>query len=309
MKTILAAAFLSLFFPFILSAEENSLPQSANWLIDCDAQALNQSRLGKFLLAKASENPKLSQKMQGLKSAFGLDLEKIRRLSAFGSGERQSGTAFLSGGINAFQLEGFAALSEKVEIKEHGDRKIYSLKKGSFHALAQDSLAVASKERLLLDALNERKQKSTDRVHPLTSFVRTLGGGDSPLLVFAADLSEVSRFQDKLKPEQKAILQKFKRLALILDEEGDDLRIRVHLQAADQEVANHLEKVTRGWPSLLALFHGASADLDEALANLSFSVNRKDRTVSMTALIAHAFLERKVEEKIAGKATQGKITQ
>ena len=53
----------------------------------------------------------------------------MRDIYAYGSGEKDEGTAIIRGGINSKQLEGFASLNDKVEIDEYQNTKTYSFKK------------------------------------------------------------------------------------------------------------------------------------------------------------------------------------
>jgi hypothetical protein len=102
-KTLLTLFTLSLSASW-LPAKEINFPDSANWIISFDVKKFQEARMGKFIMGKMSEDPNVNQKMLGLKNAFGVDLLKIREISAFGSGEKDKGTALISGGINSKQL-------------------------------------------------------------------------------------------------------------------------------------------------------------------------------------------------------------
>ena len=71
--------------------------------------------MGKFIMEKIKNAPNINQKMDGLKNAFGIDFKEMREIYAFGSGEKDKGTAIIRGGINSKQLEGFASLNDKVD--------------------------------------------------------------------------------------------------------------------------------------------------------------------------------------------------
>ena len=145
-----------------LPAKEINFPDSSNWVISFNVEKFHESRMGKFIMGKMSEDPNVNQKMQGLKNAFGVDLLKIREISAFGSGEKDKGTALISGGINSKQLEGFASLNDKAEIDKVGNKKTYTFKKGSLGILSGDSVAIASNKELLKEALIPKNaQKKT----------------------------------------------------------------------------------------------------------------------------------------------------
>ena len=103
-------------------------------------------------MGKINETPNMKQKMDGLKNAFGVDLLKIRAVSAYGSGEKDKGTAF-DGGIRSQQLEGFASLNDKVVIDEVGKVKTYTFNKGSLGILSEESVVIASNKELLVEGL------------------------------------------------------------------------------------------------------------------------------------------------------------
>ena len=276
--------------------------------------------MGKFIMGKMSEDPNVNQKMQGLKNAFGVDLLKIREISAFGSGEKDKGTAIISGGINSKQLEGFASLNDKVEIDKVGNKKTYTFKKGSLGILSGDSVAIASNQELLKEALIPKNAKK--KPSPLHSFVQSINQEEPPIIWFGANALKVNRLQNKIKADPttnaqklaqdiskslnsvmvgEIMFKKFRNIAIFLDETNDHRRIKVYFQSANDEVADHLENIFRSWPSLLALADGMNPELDEVMKHLKFSVIREKKSVGMSALLSHSFFETKVNEEIEKK--------
>ena len=276
--------------------------------------------MGKFIMRKMSEDPNVNQKMQGLKNAFGVDLLKIREISAFGSGEKDKGSAIISGGINSKQLEGFASLNDKVEIDKVGNKKTYTFKKGSLGILSGDSIAIASNQELLKEALIPKNAKK--KPSPLHSFVQSINQEEPPIIWFGANVLKVNRLQNKIKADPTTTAQKlaediskslnsvmvgeimfkkFRNIAIFLDETNDHIRIKVYFQSTNDEVADHLENIFRSWPSLLALADGVNPELDEVMKHLKFSVIREKKSVGMSALLSHSFFETKVNEEIEKK--------
>lgn len=318
-KTLLTLFLLSLSAAY-LSANEKIFPESANWLVSFDVKAFHQSRMGKFILDKMNEEPNINQKMQGLKMAFGVDLSKIREISAFGSGEKDMVTALIRGGINSKQLEGFASLNDKVEIGDIGDKKTYTFKKGSLGILSGDSVAVASNKELLKEALIPKNAKK--KPSPLHSFVHSINNEEEPIMWFAANVLKVNMLQNKIKADQETtpkqlaesiskslnsvivseiLFKKFRNIAFFMDETNDHIRLKVYLQSANDEVAEHLENIFRSWPSLLVLTDGVNPELDEVMKHVKFSVLREKKSVGMTVLLSHSFFETKVNEEIKKK--------
>ena len=320
MRKILLRLSILLLSVTSLLAKEKNFPESANWLISLDMEAFHDSRMGKFIMKKMNETPNINQKMEGLKNAFGVDLLKIREISAFGSGEKDVGTALVRGGINSKQLEGFASLNDKVEIGDIGDKKTYTFKKGSLGILSGDSVAIASNQELLKEALIPKNAKK--KSSPLHSFVQSINQEQAPIMWFGANVLKVNRLQNKIKADQttttkklaediskslksvmvgEIMFKKFRNIAIFLDETNDHIRIKVYFQSANDEVADHLENIFRSWPSLLALADGINPELDEVMKHLKFSVIREKKSVGMTALLSHSFFETKVDEEIEKK--------
>ena len=282
----------------LISAKDYKITQNANWMMTLNGEAFHQSRMGKFIMGKINEAPNLHQKMQGLKIAFGVVLMGFREVYAFGTGEKDQGTAFLHGGINSKQLEGFASLNDKVEIDEYENTKTYKFQKGTLGILSKDSVVVASNKDLLKESL---KVKSGDKKNALHTFVDSIEKKQDPIISIGANLLKVSKLEKKIKPEQEIILKKFKNMVIFLDETEDHIKISSFLQATKSETANHLENIFRSWPSLLALAKGANKELDEVMKNVEFSVTRDGKTVGITTLVSHAFFESKVEEELEKK--------
>jgi len=337
MKKNLPTLFLLSLSAACLPAKEKNFPESANWLISFDMEAFNQSRMGKFITGKMNEDPNINQKMQGLKNAFGVDLLKIREISAFGSGEKDMGTALIRGGINSKQLEGFASLNDDVEIGDIGNKKTYTFKKGAWGILSGDSIAVASNKELLKETLIPKNAKK--KPSPLHSFVHSINKENAPIIYFAANMLRVNRLQNKIlsgnlktKPEQatnakqlaenisksltlnslmvgEILFKKSRNMAFFLDETTDHIRIKVYFQSANDEAAEHLENIFRSWPSLLALTDGVNPELDEVMKHVKFSVLRDKKSVGMTVLLSHSFFETKVNEEIKKKKKAKEVSK
>jgi len=303
-----------------LPAKEINFPDSSNWVIYFNVEKFHESRMGKFIMGKMSEDPNVNQKMQGLKNAFGVDLLKIREISAFGSGEKDKGTALISGGINSKQLKGFAFLNNKVEIDKVGNKKTYTFKKGSLGILSGDSVAIASNKELLKEALIPKNAQK--KLSPLNSFVQSINQEQAPIISFGANALKVNRIQNKIKADQttnakklaediskslksvmvgEIMFKKFRNIAILLDETNDHIRIKVYFQSTNDEVADHLENIFRSWPSLLALADGLNPELDEVMEHLKFSVVREKKSVGMCALLSHTFFETLVNEELEKK--------
>ncbi len=170
------------------------IPSSANWIAHLDFEAFRSSEIGAFVLQDILKAPHIEQKMTGLKNAFGVDIDQLGFVTAYGSGEKNVGVVYAQGGFNTKQLEGFASLNEKVEIKTVNGQKIYSAPKVAFSPLGPDSMIAATNEELLKAGLNARlgnntKQKENPILDHLNELVKR------PIATITAQIPKVRKME------------------------------------------------------------------------------------------------------------------
>ena len=93
---------------------KEKIPPSANWIAHLDFEAFRSSKIGALVLEEIRKFPQMKQKLDGLKIGFGVDIDQLGFVTAYGSGAKNEGVIFAKGGFNTKQLEGFASLNEKV---------------------------------------------------------------------------------------------------------------------------------------------------------------------------------------------------
>ena len=124
--------------------ELDNVSAQANWMIHVDFEGLLKTEVGQFLLAEIKKQPNAQRQLAGIKAAFGVDIEGLGNLTAFGRGENEKGIAIASGGFNAKQLEGFIALNEKIETSTHAGKTIYSENKKAFAIIDEDAIVAGT---------------------------------------------------------------------------------------------------------------------------------------------------------------------
>jgi hypothetical protein len=110
-KTCFLLTFLGAMASLCVSASTpnpNHIPKDANWVAHFDFQSILNSKIGSALMAEAQKDPGFTQKLNGIKAVFGLDLEKLGSATAYGTGKKDEGVVIAKGGINSLQIEGFA---------------------------------------------------------------------------------------------------------------------------------------------------------------------------------------------------------
>lgn len=285
------------------------IPSSANWIAHLDFEAFRSSEIGAFVLEDILKAPHIEQKMTGLKNAFGVDIDKLGFVTAHGSGKKDEGFIYAQGGFNTKQLEGFASLNEKVEIKTVKGHKIYSAPKVAFSPLGPDSMIAATNEELLKAGLNARlgnntKQKNNPILDRLNELVK------KPIATITAQIPKVRKMEKpgrSISTTEQAIMEKLDWAGVALGESGESIRIACVMNTENIKTAEHMENILRGVSSLLSLsteiepLFQNDPKLNKIIPHIKTSVSRKSQVVGMQLEMDTAFLLEMIEQEMAKK--------
>ena len=285
------------------------IPQNANWVAHVNIETFRSSEVGSFVLKEILKLPQMKQKLNGLKIGFGVDIDQLGFVTAYGSGAKNEGVIFAKGGFNTKQLEGFASLNEKVEIKTVKGQKIYSSPKVAFSPLGPDSMIAATKEELLKAGLNARlgnnkKQKNNPILDRLNELVK------KPIATITAQIPKVRKMEKPLKsisPTEQAIMEKLDWAGFALGESGASIQIACVMNTEDIKTAEHMENILRGVSSLLSLsteiepLFQNDPKLNKIIPHIKTSVSRKSQIVGMQLEMDTAFLLEMIEQEMAKK--------
>jgi len=285
------------------------IPQNANWVAHVNIETFRSSEVGSFVLKEILKLPQMKQKLDGLKIGFGVDIDQLGFVTAYGSGAKNEGVIFAKGGFNTKQLEGFASLNEKVEIKTVKGQKIYSSPKMAFSPLGPDSMIAATKEELLKAGLNARlgnnkKQKNNPILDRLNELVK------KPIATITAQIPKVRKMEKPLKSisaTEQAIMEKLDWAGLSLGESGESIRIACVMNTENIKTAEHMENILRGVSSLLSLsteiepLFQNDPKLNKIIPHIKTSVSRKSQIVGMQLEMDTAFLLEMIEGEMAKK--------
>jgi hypothetical protein len=289
------------------------IPQNANWVAHVNFETFRSSEVGSFVLKEILKLPQMKQKLDGLKIGFGVDIDQLGFVTAYGSGAKNEGVIFAKGGFNTKQLEGFASLNEKVEIKTVKGQKIYSDPKGAFSPMGPDSMIAATKEELLKAGLNARlgnnkKQKNNPILVRLNELVK------KPIATITAQIPKVRKMEKPLKSisaTEQAIMEKLDWAGLSLGESGASIEIACVMNTEDIKTAEHMENILRGVSSLLSLsteiepLFQNDPKLKKIIPHIKTSVSRKSQIVGMELEMDTSFLLEIIEQEMA-KRRKGK---
>ena len=283
------------------------IPQNANWVAHVNFETFRSSEVGSFVLKEILKLPQMKQKLDGLKIGFGVDIYQLGFVTAYGSGAKNEGVIFAKGGFNTKQLEGFASLNEKVEIKTVKGQKIYSSPKVAFSPMGPDSMIAATKEELLKAGLNARlgnnkKQKNNPILDRLNELEK------KPIATITAQIPKVRKMEKPLKsisPTEQAIMEKLDWAGFALGESGASIQIACVMNTEDIKTAEHMENILRGVSSLLSLsteiepLFQNDPKLNKIIPHIKTSVSRKSQIVGMQLEMDTAFLLEMIEQEMA----------
>lgn len=303
---LFASLFSSAIHCFCASGPNpNHIPKDANWVAHFDFQSILNSEIGSVLMAEAQKDPGFTQKLNGIKAVFGLDLEKLGTATAYGTGKKDEGVVIAKGGINSVQIEGFAGLNENVTIQKKGKKSLYSFKKGAFCSLGPDSIIASTNKKLLVPGLDAITGKNPGRKNN-QMITHLCAKMENPMAIMTVRVPEVLGIMREGKPisaPEAAIMKKADLMGFALSEKGSTMRMVMAVQAENEETAEHLENILRGGSSLLAL--GADMDIDpnlnEILPLVKTAVSREKRIVGLELTMDSAFLIEKMMAEIQKK--------
>ena len=257
----------------------------SNWVVHADMEALRKSKVGAFIISKAKENPESAKGINMLKVVFGLDVDAIKHIAAFGRGEPNKAIFTAKGGFDTERLQSMLELNESYSAKKHGDTVIHLVDQNTAE---QKAIAFTAKDELVGSNTTGFTQHQVDVINGKSPSLENTGIYQAittalphPILVGAANVKGVAEFSKPVKGPEAVIIQKTNAIGLAVSESNGMLMAVVLLEAYDEETAVHVENIARGFTSLLALGGDIEPELAELLSKTKTKVARKGRTVSI----------------------------
>lgn len=277
----------------------------SNWVIHADLEALRKSEVGSFIIAKAKQDPEIAKGINSLKVIFGLDIDALSSLTAYGRGEPKKGIISAQGGIDAERLQALVALNQSYSSEKHGDTVIHIFDKHTGDAkaaafTAKDALMLSPSAGFTKHGLDVASGKAP-ALEPKGIYQVVSSALPRPILMAAVNIKGIAEFIKAADGPEAAIIQKANAIGLVVGETGDKLMAAVILEASDEETASHVENVVRGFTSLLSLGADMEPDLAELLAKTKTSVTRDGRIVSVKLGIDNDIVKGTIAREMAKK--------
>ncbi len=283
--------------------ELGKVSAQANWMVHVDFESLLKTDVGQFLLAEIKKQPNARRQLAGIKAAFGVDIDGLGNLTAYGRGENEKGIAIASGGFNAKQLEGFIALNEEIEASNHAGKTIYSENEKAFAIIGEDTIVAGTGADYVKHGIDvmDGKEPSREADKILNELAKAI---PYPVAQGIADLKGIMKFNPPMKAPEAAMLKKASAIGLSVGEVDGEVRVAAVMKTADESTAGHLENVLRGAASLMTL----GSDLDPKVAELASAikthVSREGSHVRIYLGVSADLVKEEMAKEMAKKKVQ-----
>ncbi|MBO94767.1 MAG: hypothetical protein CMI32_07715 [Opitutales bacterium] len=284
-KAFFTLPIASLFLMGPASANQLDLSQvadDANWVMHMDFDASRSSKIGSFILDKIEGNEEAVERIEKMKTTFGVDMKGFSSLTMFGNGEHKKGIAILTGGLNVKKLIDFAELNESLQTSRVGRHEIHSFNKDKRHPMAfaalKGNVIVGGPDADFVSrGINLVKGKAASR-EPIGLLGELRQIIAKPGFIAYLDVAKAAKFHD-LKEGEAAMVEKIDSAGVVAGETDGELKMAAILKTADEETAKQVEDMVRGMLAMAAL----SKESDPRLAKIleSQSVKRDGNSVNV----------------------------
>ena len=256
----------------------------AKWLAHLDMQALKDSMIGGFALARAKEE---IAKENGTPVSIDIDLvaEEVHSVTAYGTSfdkePGKSSVLIVRTGprarsiIDAYIASMEMKLEGKTGIKRLDDKAYdtYLIGNEVYASFLRDDLCVSSKSYDQIEKAQRVIEGESGNLEESDSELLIKIGAGFFFLATANGLDSIGEV-----PPQAKILQKAKGGQLVLGERGEMFRVNLALSTPDAEVSSQLSRIIQGMVALASFAEVGNESLNTLVNNLD--VEETDRYVS-----------------------------
>jgi hypothetical protein len=244
--------------------DKSHVPADSRWVIHADLERLRESEIWNLAITEFSE--KHQKKIDAITEAIGSNpTTDFAGVTVYGLDEEQeNAVALIYARYNKDKLISILEKNEKYDQGSYRDYTLYhwiddktdNIKTGIF---ALNNLIVISDSQKQVEdfidmLLQDKVSLETAPESPLSGLTANAG---NPILLLAADeLSTISRGRNN-----RAIAQNSRQVILGLDEEGENLYLKIDLEANSQTAAGQIEEVIAGIKSFINLQHSQNPDV------------------------------------------------
>ena len=251
----------------------------SKWMIHLDIDAVLASEIGQDGKSKLQE-PAAKEKLQAIKEAFGIDLEKgLHGVTAYGNGDRDNGVLIAHADADKQKLLNFAKLNEGYEKSSYNGHKIHSID----DKRKQTHVCFHSPGTIVVAQTKDLVQKGVDLLDGKNAAIKVNKGMrsiseelDNPMMIAYGDFSGIKEITDNPKA---AMLKMASSTGIAVGESLGIVKAAMFLEAVDADSCQQIESIVRGIMALGSLQRDKQPDLAK-LSN-AFNVERKENLLKV----------------------------
>ncbi len=272
--------------PFLLcevsasTLQKSIIPEDADWVIHFDVEKFSSTRFGDQLLN--NENILgLTQKNARFHDKYQIDiLNDMKGFTVYGSGKDEENTVVcLRGNFDQAYLLGLLAEEESHKEVQYGNFIIHTWDYQEAGVFVEDDLALIAQDvtaiRKALDVITGKKANIT------TSSLMSTMNEIPPNVFFTALARDISELAEHEK--DVFIFRKTESALFTVEEEKEDINLRLNFTVKTLEDAQNMESVIRGLISLAKMqMEEAQRDILRPLEEIGISTEGKNIRVMLS---------------------------
>ena len=280
MKTIIS--ILSLILTFSLGAktfDPNKVSSTSNWIMHLDFDSMRESEIGIFVEESYNKIPGVQEKLDWVKSNYGIDMQKVSNFTMFGSGEKHKAIGIMEGGVNSENVAKFADSQDFISKNKIGKYEVFSLNKGrhpmAYAPLKKGKLIVGPDANYVSDGIALARGKAEGYGgHSLLR--KLLKKSLSPGFMVFADLNGISEDID-MDHRAKRMTEVMNAFGMSINEHLGYLKLSGIIEAKSEKSSEQIENMIRGGYAMMKMSFPKDQNIDSMIRD--FSIQRNDSTL------------------------------
>lgn len=276
--------------------------KDANWLMHMDFDAMRKSEIGSFIQSSMEKIPEAVDRMDDVKSRYGIDLNGFSYLTMSGNGEKDKGIAIMKGGLDSDKMIEFAESKGSLEESLIGKQTVYSSSKGkrpmAFTVMKKGVVVGGPDSDYVSEGILLAKGKAPSyEGHDLLKMIS--GRVTKPGFIMFANLAGAAD-DNKLDHRAKFMVDKVKAGAMAIGDQGGAIRITAVMETTGEETSSQVESMIRGGLAMVDLRKAEDKRLASVLNG--HSVKREGNLIwievelSIEAILEH--LEKEMRKSV-----------
>ena len=240
---------------------------------------MRESEIGIFVEESYNKIPGVQEKLDWVKSNYGIDMQKVSNFTMFGSGEKHKAIGIMEGGVNSENVAKFADSQDFISKNKIGKYEVFSLNKGrhpmAYAPLKKGKLIVGPDANYVSDGIALARGKAEGYGgHSLLR--KLLKKSLSPGFMVFADLNGISEDID-MDHRAKRMTEVMNAFGMSINEHLGCLKLSGIIEAKSEKSSEQIENMIRGGYAMMKMSLPKDQNIDSMIRD--FSIQRNDSTL------------------------------